>query len=43
MGVKLLWTGLFIFFSAPLIKVPDAAVVGAVVMFIGLVLMWLDK
>jgi hypothetical protein len=44
MGMKLLWTGLTIIHAAPLvIQVPAAQVVGAVLMVIGCVLMWLDK
>jgi hypothetical protein len=42
MGVKLLWTGLTI--SIALIGfVPQAAIVGAVIMVIGAILMWMDK
>jgi len=42
MGGKLLWTGLTI--SIALIGfVPQAAIVGAVIMVIGCILMWLDK
>jgi hypothetical protein len=50
MGVKLLWTGLvFIIAILPFLKVlglngSDVLVlVGAVIMVIGLVMMWLDK
>lgn len=42
MGVKLLWTGLTI--SMVLSRfIPDAVVVGGVIMAIGCVLMWMDK
>lgn len=43
MGVKLLWTGLTVISSSSLIAVPAATVVGAVLMVIGVILMWLDK
>lgn len=44
MGIKLNWTGLFIIVaSSAIIPVPAAAVVGAVIFLIGLVLTWLDK
>jgi hypothetical protein len=43
MGVKLLWTGLTIIMAASVVKIPAADVVGAVLMVIGCVLMWLDK
>jgi hypothetical protein len=43
MGVKLLWTGLVVIMAAPIITVPAAAIVGAVLMVIGCVLLWLDK
>ena len=44
MGTKLLWTGLTIIHAAPLvIQIPAAHVVGAVLMVIGAVLLWLDK
>jgi hypothetical protein len=41
-GVKLLWTGLTI--SIALIGfIPQAAIVGAIIMIIGCILMWMDK
>ena len=43
MGVKLLWTGLTVIMAASVIHVPAADVVGAVLMVIGCVLVWLDK
>lgn len=44
MGVKLLWTGLTIAIAGTALPiVPAAAIVGAVIMVIGLVLLWLDK
>lgn len=43
MGVKLEWTGLIIFLAGGELKVPAAAIVGAVIMVIGCVLMWLDR
>lgn len=42
MGGKLLWTGLTI--SIALLGViPQAALVGAIIMIIGCILMWMDK
>ncbi len=43
MGVKLCWTGLFITVAGGVVKVPEAAIVGAVIFLIGVVLVWLDK
>lgn len=44
MGQKLLWTGLTLISAASLLSVVPAVVtVGAVVMVIGCVLLWLDK
>lgn len=43
MGTKLLWTGLTIIMAAGILPLPAAVVVGAVIMVIGLVLLWLDK
>ena len=44
MGIKLLWTGLTVMLASPtVIQLPAAQVVGAVLMVIGVVLMWLDK
>lgn len=44
MGIKLLWTGLTIGIAGLALPiVPAAPIVGAVIMLIGLVLMWLDK
>lgn len=43
MGVKLCWTGLLILLAGGTLTVPAAAVVGAVIMLIGVVLVWLDK
>ena len=43
MGIKLLWTAVTIFIIAPVLPVPAAAVVAAVLGVIGCVLMWLDK
>ncbi len=44
LGQKLLWTGLTLIETAVAFHVvPDAAVVGAVLMVIGCILMWLDK
>lgn len=43
MGTKLLWTGLTIVTAAALLPIPGATVVGAVIMVIGCVLLWLDK
>jgi hypothetical protein len=43
MGVKLLWTSVAIFLIAPVIAVPAASVVAAVLAVIGVILNWLDK
>jgi len=43
MGIKLLWTSVAIFLVAPVLAVPAASVVAAVLGVIGCVLMWLDK
>lgn len=43
MGLKLLWTAVAVFLVAPVIAVPAAAVVAAVLAVIGVVLMWLDR
>ena len=45
MGIKLLWTGLFIALLLPLLVVGDIPLqaVGVIVAAIGLVLLWLDK
>jgi len=43
MGSKLLWTAVAIFLIAPVIAVPAASIVAAVLAFIGCILMWLDK
>lgn len=44
MGTKLLWTGAtLILASTVLAFIPSVEVVGAVIMAIGLVLLWLDK
>jgi len=43
MGVKLNWTGLLIILAGGTLQVPAAAIVGAVIMLIGVVLMWLDR
>lgn len=43
MGIKLLWTAVAVFLVAPVIAVPAAAVVAAVLAVIGVVLMWLDR
>jgi hypothetical protein len=45
MGVKLLWTGITFIIAVTLAfpSFPQAALVGAVIMVIGCVLMWLDK
>lgn len=42
MGIKLLWTGLTISIALTTF-VPQATIVGGVIMVIGLVLLWLDK
>lgn len=43
MGLKLLWTAITIFLIAPVISVPAASVVAAVLAIIGCILQWLDK
>lgn len=43
MGTKLLWTGLTILMATSIVTIPAAAVVGAVLMVIGVILLWLDK
>lgn len=43
MGGKLLWTAVAIFLIAPVVAVPAAEVVAAVLALIGCILMWLDK
>ena len=43
MGGKLLWTGLTFLEAGNLLPLPAIETVGAVLMIIGLVLLWLDK
>ena len=43
MGSKLLWTAVAVFLIAPVVSVPAAATVAAVLAVIGIVLLWLDK
>lgn len=43
MGTKLLWTGLTINLAGAALGFPAANIVGAVIMVIGVVLLWLDK
>ncbi len=43
MGGKLLWTAVAIFLIAPVLKVPAADIVAAVLALIGIILVWLDK
>lgn len=43
MGIKLLWTAITIFLVAPIIAVPAASIVAAVLAVIGCILMWMDK
>lgn len=44
MGIKLLWTGLTWMYAVPLVwHEPHALKVGAILMVIGCVRMWLDK
>jgi len=44
MGIKLLWTGLTIVVALPLLGVGAPwALIGSIVMLVGLVLVWLDK
>ena len=43
MGIKLLWTSVAIFLVAPVIAIPAAGIVAAVLAVIGAILMWMDK
>lgn len=43
MGMKLLWTGLTVISASALITIPAGAIVGAVLMVIGCILMWMDR
>ena len=46
MGLKLLWTGLTFVIATQAWNpggIPDVNVVGAVLMIIGMILLWLDK
>lgn len=43
MGSKLLWTAVAIFLIAPVVAVPAASTVAAVLAFIGIIALWLDK
>ena len=44
MGTKLIWTGATFILAAPVLPaIPSVVIVGAVIMVIGLVLLWLDK
>ncbi len=43
MGIKLLWTAVAIFLIAPVLVIPAANIVAAVLGGIGCILMWLDK
>lgn len=43
MGGKLLWTAVAVFLVAPVISVPAAEIVAAVLAVIGIILLWLDK
>ncbi len=45
MGTKLLWTGATLILAGGTlgVPIPAVAVVGSVVMVIGLILLWLDK
>ena len=44
MGIKLLWTGVTVWVALPMVmRTPQAAYAGAVLMLVGCVLMWLDK
>lgn len=45
MGVKLQWTGLTLFVVGSVVdtNIPQLRVVGAVIMGIGCILMWMDK
>lgn len=43
MGAKLCWTGLLILLAGGTLHVPAAEAVGAVVMLLGVIAVWLDK
>lgn len=44
MGVKLNWTGLALMLVSPVFGLPQAfAIAGAIVLGLGVILMWLDK
>jgi hypothetical protein len=44
MGTKLLWTGLACLTAlGEAFRFPELVIVGAIIMLIGLVLLWLDK
>jgi hypothetical protein len=43
MGTKLAWTGLWIILAGGTFSFPAAAIVGAVIMLIGVVLICLDR
>lgn len=43
MGSKLLWTGLTIITALPIAGFSGFSFIGAIIMIIGLILLWLDK
>ena len=43
MGTKLIFTGLTLIEAVAIIHIPDAAIVGAIFMVLGTILLWLDK
>lgn len=43
MGEKLLWTGATLLLAGKILPIPSIDIVGAIIMVIGLVLLWLDK
>ena len=43
MSGKVLWTGLTVLLAAPAVGFTGLEIVGAVIMVVGLVLLWLDK
>lgn len=42
-GQKLMWTAVAVFIVAPVVPVPAGEVVAAVLVIIGIILVWLDK
>jgi len=43
MGTKLAWTGLWIILAGGTFSFPAAAIIGAVVMLVGVILLWMNR